>query len=686
LNLKLTSSLVAVLWTASAAGGLSAQQPPASTTKSTQQAPPPIPTFQSQVVVTPERGVDDRNRLPASTSVLTRIELEQRPAETLADAVQMLPGFQVLFTDGSGLAPSSIARGFFGGGEAEYVKVLLDGVPLGDAESGLVDWRRVPAFAINRVEALRGPASAVYGDTALGGVIQLFTVPPATRSGRLNAAGGSFESLSAGAEYGQPVGAAAFQALASFNRTEGAREHSGNREGFGSASLQQTGAARQWTVRGVLNYLDRDEPGPLSDVQLAADREASDPMFRFDNETARRGYGAFRYGATAGRLTYGVLGQISGRSGDRLRTLLLAPGFGISAARDISSGSVGVSSENSLTTSFAGAPGHLRFGLDLSRDHLDTVYHDVSEDGGVGGEVASLDGHRRQLAGYATQSIDVGSRATVHGGIRWDGLRDTVGGTARATHEAWSPRAGGVVALGHGAALFAQVSRAFKAPTLDQLFDPRPFPDFQGGSFVVSSPTLKPQRATNVEGGIRQAAGRYRWEAVVYRMKVRDEIDFDPATFTYANIRRSLHEGFEVDAALFHGSAVTLSANYAWTRVVLDPAGADAGQLKNIPRHVLRPDITIALPRNTTIHARYTQTAGAYSDDENRVPLGNRSTIDVRLAKRFSRMTARLDLLNLTNDQYEEAGVVLADFFGGSVPHFYPAPRRAFRFGIEMTF
>lgn len=676
--------LIALLWAVAATGTAGAQQPPAAAPPAAPQQVPATPTFQTQVVVTPERGEDDRQRLPVSTAVLTRGQLEVRPVATLADAVQMLPGFQILSTGASGLAPSSIARGFFGGGEAEYVKVLLDGVPLGDPESGLVDWRRVPAFAITRIEALRGPASAVYGDTALGGVIQLFTVPPAGRAGRVNATGGSFGSASAGVEYGQPVGSATLQTLGSYSRTGGSRAHSDLEEGFGSLSLHHAGASRQWTTRGVWNYQDREEPGALDGTRLP-DREASDPLYRFDHETAHRGYGAVRYGSTAGRLSYSVLAHVSRRSGDRLRTVPLAPGFGDRADREITTGSAGASVENSLNTSFGAAAGHLRFGLDVSRDHLETGYRAVSDDGRAAGDIGSLAGRRWQTAWYATQSVDVGSRATIHGGIRWDGLRDRAD-TTRATHDAWSPRAGGVLSVGHGTVLFAQVSRAFKAPTLDQLFDPRPFPDFQGGTFLVSSPTLRPQRATNVEGGIRQAAGRFRWEALVYRMKVRDEIDFHPATFTYANIGRSTHQGVELDASILHGSTVAIGANYAWTRVVADEGVGDARQLKNIPRHVLRPDITVTLPSMVTVHALYTLTAGAYADDESRVPLGGRSTIDLRIARRFSRLTTRLDLLNITGDRYEEAGFILQDFQGASVPFYYPAPGFAVRAGLEFTF
>jgi outer membrane receptor protein involved in Fe transport len=282
-------------------------------------------------------------------------------------------------------------------------------------------------------------------------------------------------------------------------------------------------------------------------------------------------------------------------------------------------------------------------------------------------------------------AVNAGSRTTVQGGVRWDMLRDDLSERRAASHEAWSPRVGATVAVGHGLTVFGQASRAFKAPTLDQLFDPRPFPDFQGGTFVISSSVLRPQRAGNLEGGIRQTTAKHRWEGVVYRMNVGDEIDFDPATFTYANIGRSVHEGIEFDAATFRSSPVSMGANYTWTRVAAESVGAGA-QLKNIPRHLLRPDVTIRTANGIVIHARYTLTAGAFADDGNAVRLGRRSTLDVRVAKKFPRVTARVDLLNITNDRYEEVGYVVPDFRGALVPYFYPAPGFTARAGVELIF
>ena len=116
------------------------------------QAPSP-PTFATEVVVTPERDSRPRQDVTAASSLLTREEVARSPAADAGALLGLLPGFQALFATAPGAVPIVSSRGFFGGGEAEYVRVLVDGVPVGDAESGLAEWRTIQAADIDRIEA-----------------------------------------------------------------------------------------------------------------------------------------------------------------------------------------------------------------------------------------------------------------------------------------------------------------------------------------------------------------------------------------------------------------------------------------------------------------------------------------------------------------------------------------------------
>ena len=234
--------------------------------------------------------------------------------------------------------------------------------------------------------------------------------------------------------------------------------------------------------------------------------------------------------------------------------------------------------------------------------------------------------------------------------------------------------------------LFVQASRAFKAPTLDQLFDPRPFSDFAGGTFRISNPTLLPQRASTIEAGASRRDGRSSFELVLYTTDVDDEIDFDVATFRYSNIGRTRHEGIEAAARLFENASVSPFFSYSWNRTEPRDGENRGRQLKNVPEHLFRPGVSVALPAEIRIEVLSTTLAGRFLDDENRIPLDDATVFDLRLEKRFRRLRAHVDLLNVGDREWEELGLTLSDFSGGVVPYYYPAAGFAARVGIDWTF
>ena len=86
------------------------------------------PRFATELVVTPERGETPRNLVPAATVVLDATTLQQLPAAHPSEMISFLPGFSVARPRFDAGRPVVSARGFFGGGEAEYVVLLVDGV------------------------------------------------------------------------------------------------------------------------------------------------------------------------------------------------------------------------------------------------------------------------------------------------------------------------------------------------------------------------------------------------------------------------------------------------------------------------------------------------------------------------------------------------------------------------------
>jgi outer membrane receptor protein involved in Fe transport len=645
------------------------------------------PRFDAEIVVTPERSESPRAEVAAATAVLGREELDALPIVHPSEILGFVPGVTVAQGQFYAAPPVVGARGFFGGGEAEYVRLLVDGLPVGDVESGLIDWSLISASSIRRIEAARGPGASMYGDAALGGVIQILTGPP-TNAADLTVSAGSFGSVTADGSYGARAFGKRFTASGAARRTDGAFAHAGGEEVVGSGAVEAGSNGRVWRWSASGEHRNRDDPGSVAAAALAIDPRASDPAFRFDNAD-RSGFSTaltLRDGRSAWRPQ--VRGYFSGRTEDRVRTIMLAPGLSDTQARALTSMSIGGSLDAERSFADRRRP-TLRFGADLAREHLRTGYAPVGLDGSVGSTADLTSGSRMRTGLFGSASVEPFARLRLTGALRWDDVADDGfgGGASLPRKVAWSPRAGLVVRLNEarGIVAFAQASRAFKAPTLDQMFDRRPYPDFQGGAFTISNPMLLPQRSGNVEGGV-SGSGPLRWSAVVYRTMVDQEIDFDLSRFTYVNIGRSRHAGIEVEGQAVWWNRVRPSASYAWVRVS-DLSGGERGrQLKNVPQQVWSASVSTDLPWKIGAVARVASAAGAYLDDANTLPIERPATLDLRVRRSLRQHVVFVDVINVTDRSYLDYGYTLTDFRGRTVPYAYPAAGRAVRAGVRVAF
>jgi outer membrane receptor protein involved in Fe transport len=650
------------------------------------------PEVHEEMVVTAERGPEPIDDIAASVSVLTREQIARLPAQDLSELLEFLPGFHAYFRESFGGPPPIItSRGFFGGGEAEYVQLRINGVPVQDVETGVVDWRRIRAADIERIEALRGPSSSLYGDTALGGVIQVFTREgtAGAPAAAVSAFGGSHGTAGADLSYG--FGSSLFQGrgAGTYSRTNGYRDH--NSEERGILGFTSSGAALggKWSADVSASRDLREDPGALEGAQFDRDSSFSDPIYRYDHTDTDRGRIGLAFQKEEGAVPFQATLYTSAREAGILRTLLEAPEFPNRTFRDLHASASGGSLQGQKSFNLFGREAMVRVGAEGAYQTLHTNYRFVDDAGVKGPIVSSEDGSRNAFGAFLTGDWALTDRIRLSGGVRWDHINDKFNVADKdEVHEAWSPRVGLNVRLGDLAgapvAAYFQASRSFKAPTLDQLFDPHPFDDFQGGTFTISNPNLVPETADNYEIGLSQQGKDLRWEVLGYRMTVEDEIDFDPATFTYKNIGQSLHRGVEASARMAIGPIFTPFVSYAWTRVEARTGEHTGKQLKNIPEQLVSAGLGMNLPAGITAEAIWTYMADRWLDDDNLYPLGNASVVDLRVAKTFGNLGVRLDLGNLTNTTYSQYGYALFSFLTQQqVPYYYPGAGFTARIGID---
>jgi outer membrane receptor protein involved in Fe transport len=142
-------------------------------------------TVMEAVTVTATRGERRTGDVPASVSLISREEIKQSPAVVADDVLRQIPTFS-LFRRTSSLASHPTAQGVslrgIGPSGVSRTLVLLDGVPFNDPFGGWVYWSRIPLESADRIEVVDGSTSSLYGNYAMGGVINVVTNPPARRT------------------------------------------------------------------------------------------------------------------------------------------------------------------------------------------------------------------------------------------------------------------------------------------------------------------------------------------------------------------------------------------------------------------------------------------------------------------------------------------------------------------------
>jgi outer membrane cobalamin receptor len=129
-----------------------------------------VPSIVEKIVVTATRTEAPLAQVGSSTTVIHGNELELEGTDSVVDALRHVAGVTIAQSGGNGQLSSLFIRG----GESDYTKVLIDGIPVNDP-GGSFNFANLSVSSIDRIEIVRGPQSALFGSDAMAGVIQIFT-------------------------------------------------------------------------------------------------------------------------------------------------------------------------------------------------------------------------------------------------------------------------------------------------------------------------------------------------------------------------------------------------------------------------------------------------------------------------------------------------------------------------------
>jgi vitamin B12 transporter len=533
------------------------------------------------VTVTATRIPIRLDLVSSSVTVITAAELRAAGYKTVADVLRSA-GSAALVETGSFGGQTSL---FLRGGESDYVKVLLDGVPL-NQPGGAFDFADLSLDNVERIEVVRGPGSVLYGSDAMTGVIQIFTRAGA---GQLRVTGEARAGTYGAAQLGAGVAGGARTVTYSFGAERFAADgvlpfNNQYERSSGSARLRVAPDSRA-ALDLSLHYGDATYHYPTDDAGNPVDsntlRFERGPAWTADLEYAlsERVTVRFTYGA------HDVRQGIDDRADGPADTIGF---YGFESRERVRRTSVGTRVDwrlprNSVVT----------LGSELERQRIDATSESQSEFGPF--TDPPLHERRRNDALYVQALTGLDGPLTLQGGVRLD-QSDQVGRFI-------TFRSGLVYRVDAATRLRAAVGTGFKEPTF--------FENFATG-FVHGNPDLKPERTRSWEAGIEHRVGRATMGVTYFDQQFSDLIEFTftpapPDTINYFNVTGASADGVEtvLRADLGAGWTVGLTYTYLDSRVT-DPGFATDPDAAFAPgkRLIRRPSHQATLQLHAPLAAR----------------------------------------------------------------------------------
>jgi vitamin B12 transporter len=438
------------------------------------------------IVTTATRTPQKLSEVLADLTVITRADIERQAAASLGDLLRN-NGCGEMTRNGG---PASTTNIYLRGADNRHTLVLIDGVKVDSQATGGANWQGLPLSQIERVEVLKGPASAIYGSDAVGGVVQIFTRKGGGRtSADLGVSAGNLGIYKADAGVFGAVGifdyalTAAFEGSDGFNATTPEstfsyvpdRDGHHKRQGMLRVGAQFNAAHRAEAL--VMRTYTRGQ------YDASRSRPLADDITKQDADAARLAWTA--------QWTPDLQTQLSaGESRDRYETTP-SPYLTETRVRGIA-----------LTGFYKLSVGQqLNFSAERIEDKLENS--DVSTFRQRDRDSAGL-GYLLSMGRFDLQAHARHDRDSQFGNV------DT--GTLAAGFE-----------VAEGLRVVGSAGNAFRAPTIYQQASP------YGPLSKPGSTPLDAERGRNVEAGLKWNSGTHELSVTAYRNRIRNLIVFGAA-------------------------------------------------------------------------------------------------------------------------------------------------------------
>lgn len=540
--------------------------------------------------------------IAANVTVIDAAEIEQSGVTSLTELLRGRSGIQV---SDSNTGPTLAMRGFSGTQAANNTLILLDGRRLNNMDIAAASLSAIPLNQIERVEILSGSAGVLYGDQAVGGVINIITKAPQASGGNVTLAAGSFHKAEGRGDVAGSINDNwRYYLAAAYNRSDNYRDHNTNNTGSVLGRLQYRTDERQFFVEGSYYDNKRENPGALTEEQLHRNpRQAS--IYQPDDYIHE--------------MTDAWRAQLQQQL-DTHWQMVADLNYSDSQVSSVSYGNRGQNSRSLLEfnpkflANYAVNAGNLKWvlGADLHRGEAD---FDLTS--------TNRSNTQTMTSAYAQATVPLTSTLEYVVGGRYAKVKDELRDAA--------VYANGTVLDEHAHALELGVNYR---PTTSQRFYLRADQNFRFAKVdeqAYTSPGvngLKPQTGNSIEAGWDWQASTQQLGVKLYRLKLEDEVVYDMSAqkpvgglFDGANVNadKSRRYGADVSWNWQPFSLWQLGAEYHYVDAEFTAGANDGKQLSWVAKHAGRAYTSVDMTRHWQLYleAQYLGKRYMEGDDAN---------------------------------------------------------------------
>ena len=570
-----------------------------------------------KIVVSATKTPHTLGDVPVAAEVITREELQERNVKTLQEALERIPSLKVHSTAGYNNRGLVSLQGL----DPRHTLVLIDGQRVQGGHENAMDIQQVSIDMIERIEVVKGPASALYGSEAVGGVINIITrgaskTPEFSGSLGMGSRGTMVGTVSAGAGSEHIGGHVSY----TYRESEGLDLTEGDDpptyddyyehilQGALSFDLSDN---TELSIRPYYSYQVATDTAP----ELSQERYGVNTLFKWEpddlsNVTLRGSY-----------FSYHNLTQEDPTDTD---TILSNTEFEASYSRLL------------LNTHLVTA------GYQYWLDDRDSESQDLFVDQ----ETHSV---------YMQDEIDLSPVVLVLGG-RLD------------MHENWgeefNPRAALMYKATDKLTFRTSIGTAFKAPSLLKIYGFRHVP-----MIAVGNPDLKPETSVGYQAGVDyQFCEGVRIGVSGFRNDIEDliktEVNFPFMTFS--NVEEAMTQGVELNLEGCLNDDISATLGYSY----LDTENKLTGkELTQRPDHRLTAGIDVKLPSaDTSLRFETFYTGERWNDDDNTEKLDDYWIFNASATKEIgehAEVFVKVDNVFDKKDVEDEDYVIGREFFAG---------------------